>query len=138
MTTMTQDQAIGQAEKVRARVVAALAEVPGLDAYDDESSFTITEYGAPTLAGAYWADEPREDGYGPNRQYTITAAVVTWLDAPEPLGTGYVRVIWTDDGDASAPARTILPITFVPAADLGDGEPLARLAVDAIRTDRQG
>jgi hypothetical protein len=138
MPTITQDRAAEQAERVRARVVAALAEIPGLYAYDDEISFTVTGYGAPMLAGAYWEDEPREDGYGPNRQYTITAAVVTWLDAPRPLGDGYIEVVHVDWGTPEdEPSRTVLPMTFVPAVDLGDGEPLARLAVDAIRADRQ-
>lgn len=139
MLTDNQDQAVEQAEKVRARVLTALAEqVPDLDAYDDGINFTVTDYGAPAIFNAFWRDEPREEGYGPERQYWITAAVVTRLDAPRPLGDGYVEVAWVDEGAGrDTPARTVLPMTFVAAADLGDGEPLARLAVDAIRADRQ-
>lgn len=139
MATTAQDEAIDQAEKVRARVLAALTEqLPDLDAYDDNIDFTVTGYGAPAMLGAFWRDEPREEDCGPERRYWITAAVVTWLDAPRPLGDGYVEVAWVDESAGwDTPARIVLPMTFVSAADLGDGEPLARLAVDAIRADRQ-
>lgn len=136
--TKTQDQAVEQAEKVRIHVGNALAEIPGLDVeVEDPFRFTVNDFGAPMMMDAFWEDAPREEGYGPERRYYVIASVVTYLDAPRPLGDGYVEVTWVDESAGfDTPGRTVLPMTFVPAADLGDGEPLARLAVDALLADR--
>jgi hypothetical protein len=136
--TMTQDQAVEQAEKVRVYVGNALAAIPDLDIDVEEPfRFTVNDFGAPMMMDAFWEDEPRPEGYGPDRRYYVIAAVVTYLDASRPLGDGYVEVTWVDESAGlDTPARTVLPMTFVPAADLGDGEPLARLAVEALLADR--